>query len=94
MPGTLSSEKLDSIMTLITTGASFMDIMTALGKLGFAALSVLALGGTILATPFTIVLYIVSMKFFKNIERKRADRFSRQKEREQLSGYQKNTEAS
>ncbi len=74
LPGILTWEKIDSLMVLINTGAGFTIIITELSKLGIDALTVLLLGGSILATPFTIVGYFSSLKFFNAIEEKRMKR--------------------
>ena len=74
LPGILTWEKIDSIMVLIDTEAGFTIIITELSKLGIDALTVLLLGGGVLATPFAIVGYFLSLKFFKVIEEKRIKR--------------------
>ncbi|MCK4837984.1 MAG: DUF2062 domain-containing protein [Desulfobulbaceae bacterium] len=74
LPGILTWEKIDSIMILIDTKAGFTIIITELSKLGIDALTVLLLGGCVLATPFAIVGYFLSLKFFKVIEEKRIKR--------------------
>jgi hypothetical protein len=74
IPGILTWEKIDSIMVLINSGASFTTTITELSKLGVGALTVLLIGGCVLATPFTIVSYFMSLNFFKIIEDKRARR--------------------
>ncbi len=74
LPGILTWEKIDSIMILIDTKAGFTIIITELSKLGIDALTVLLLGGGVLATPFAIVGYFLSLKFFKVIEEKRIKR--------------------
>ena len=74
LPGILTWKKIDSIMVLIDAGASFTATITELGKLGADALTVLLVGGCVLATPFAIIGYFLSLNFFKVIEDKRAKR--------------------
>lgn len=74
LPGILTWEKIDSFMVLVNNGASFMTTMTELSKLGMDALTVMLVGGCVLATPFTIAGYFLSLNFFKLIEEKRAKR--------------------
>jgi hypothetical protein len=74
LPGILTWEKIDSIMVLINDGASFTITITELSKLGVDALIVLLIGGCVLATPFAIAGYFLSLKFFNSIEEKRAKR--------------------
>jgi hypothetical protein len=79
IPGILTWEKIDSIMVLINSGVGFTTTITELSKLGVEALTVLLIGGCVLATPFAIVSYFMSLNFFKVIEDKRAKRRASQK---------------
>ncbi|MEN8134209.1 MAG: DUF2062 domain-containing protein [Thermodesulfobacteriota bacterium] len=74
LPGILTWEKIDSLMVLINEGAGFTAIITELSKLGVNALTVLLIGGCVLATPFAIAGYFLSLNFFKVVEEKRAKR--------------------
>ncbi|MBU0481977.1 MAG: DUF2062 domain-containing protein [Proteobacteria bacterium] len=85
LPGVITWEKMSVVMGAITSFAGFTAEMAALGKLGVAAVCVLVLGGCILALPFTIVSYFLSLQFFRKIETKRAERRARQNSRDQLS---------
>ena len=77
LPGLLTWEKIDSIMVSISSGAGYMEIISELALLGGDALSVLLLGGCILATPFTVAGYFLSLNFFKVIEERRKRRKAR-----------------
>jgi len=77
MPGILTWDKIDAIMVLILSGAGFTILITEMSKLGVDALTVLLVGGCILATPFAIISYFVSLNFFKIIAEKRAKRMIR-----------------
>ena len=73
-PGILTWEKIDSIMIAINSGANFKAMFAELSKLGVEAIAALIAGGCVLATPFAIASYFLSLNFFKIIEEKRARR--------------------
>jgi len=79
LPGILTWEKIVSVMVTINSGAGFTTIFKELSKLGTEAISVLLLGGIILAAPFALASYFLSLNFFRVIEEKR---FRRKKRRE------------
>ena len=83
LPGILTWEKIDSIMITISSGASFMVVISELGMLGADALSVLLLGGCVLATPFTAAGYFLSLNFFRVIAEKRKKRRARKEKNAQ-----------
>ena len=85
-------EFIDELMKLIASDAGFMDTVQEFGKLGFNAVNALVLGGVVLATPFTVAAYYILLKFFRNIDTKRAEKIARQNTREQFARYQENTE--
>jgi uncharacterized protein (DUF2062 family) len=70
LPGVLTWDKFDSLMESISSGAGFMVTIDQMGSLGFDALSVLLLGGFILALPFTVASYFLSLNFFRIVEEK------------------------
>ena len=74
LPGILTWDKIDSIMLSISSGAGFMVTISQMGSLGLNALTVLMLGGCILALPFTIASYFFSLNFFQVIDEKRKRR--------------------
>ncbi|MBU0674641.1 MAG: DUF2062 domain-containing protein [Proteobacteria bacterium] len=74
LPGHLSRERIEAIMAMISSGATFFDIIMALGHLGFSALIVLLLGGSILAAPFALCSYLLSLKIFKSVAAQRLTR--------------------
>ena len=74
IPGNVSWEKMSELMEAITTGANFNESFTALGHMGLDALFILLIGGSILATPFTIAAYILSFMFFSTIQQKRREK--------------------
>ena len=94
LPGILTWEKIDSIMVSISSKAGFMDIISELALLGGDALSVLLLGGSILAAPFTVAGYLLSLNFFKVIEETRKRRRAKkEKDDARQNKYKKDTSA-
>jgi len=74
LPGILTWDKIDSLMLSISSGAGFVAIIGQMGNLGLDALTVLLLGGFVLALPFTIASYFFSLNFFRIVEEKRKRR--------------------
>lgn len=70
-PNDLSWERIRSLMDVIFSDASYIVIFKSISHLGMEAIIVLLLGGTILATPFTIASYFISLKFFISLRNKR-----------------------
>jgi uncharacterized protein (DUF2062 family) len=58
-------------MELISNGAGFMTTLNEMGSLGLDALAVLLVGGCVLALPFSIAGYFLSLNFFRAIKKKR-----------------------
>lgn len=78
LPGILTWDKIDSLMVFVNNGEGFTAIISELSKLGLDALTVLLIGGCVLALPFTVISYFLSLNFFRVIETKRAERRARQ----------------
>ena len=74
LPGVLTRDKIDAVMELISTGAGFMTTLREMGGLGLDALVVLLLGGCILAIPFTVAGYFISLNFFQAVDKKKRPR--------------------
>jgi hypothetical protein len=74
LPGIMKWEKIDSILVAINSGEGFTAIIIALSRLGIDALAVLLIGGFVLATPFAVICYFLSLNFFRVIEKKRNKR--------------------
>jgi hypothetical protein len=81
MPGILNWGKIDAIMVSIKNGAGFATMISELSRLGFDALTVMLLGGSILAAPFALIGYFLSLNFFSVIEAKRMQRRTTQENR-------------
>lgn len=71
LPGVLTREKIDAVMELISTGAGFMTTLNEMGSLGLDALVVLLVGGCILALPFTVLGYFISLNFFQAVDKRK-----------------------
>lgn len=71
LPGRLSWQKIEEVMGVVLADAGFSKSLGALGALGYDAMSVLLLGGIILAVPATLVAFPFSRRLFATIRRKR-----------------------
>ena len=68
----LSWGKIQVTLEYITNDAGFRDSLTAVGGLGQEAISTLVLGGCLLAAPFTLGGYFLSLYFFSTLQKRRA----------------------
>ena len=73
-PGNISWEKMTELMDALSNGANFSDSLSALGHMGLEALLLLLIGGMILAIPFTIASYVLSLLFFRSMQQKRREK--------------------
>ena len=71
LPYDLSWERIQTVMDVVSGHGSFMNSMEALGKLGGESILVMLTGGCILALPFTIAGYYVSLNYFTSLRRKK-----------------------
>lgn len=71
LPGYLSWERIQSLLDLLASGASFKQSLVLLGQMGLEATAVMLLGGTLLAIPFTFAGYVLTFKFFRTMRHKR-----------------------
>lgn len=74
LPGHLSWERIQSLLSLFASGASFKQSLALLGQLGLEAAAVMLVGGILLAIPFTCAGYILTLKFFRAIRKKRMEK--------------------
>lgn len=76
LPDLLSWHRLQEVMAIRTSEgpgfAAFKSSLVAIGALGFDAIMVMLIGGTLLAIPLTIVGYYYALKFFTRIRNKRS----------------------
>lgn len=72
--GSLSWERIHAAMEVLFSGAGYAEILQTISHLGKEAVIVMLLGGFILATPFTVVSYVGSLRFFTTLRNKRRAR--------------------
>lgn len=83
-PGLLSWQRLQEMMNVLSTASGFNGFkssLTAISSLGFDAITVLVVGGTLLALPFTALSYFYSLKLYTKLRNK--------KQKKQVAGSQK-----
>ena len=73
-PSNISWEKMTELMEALSSGAHFKESFVALGHMGLEALIVILIGGSILAIPFTVAMYVLSFLFFRSLQQKRRER--------------------
>jgi hypothetical protein len=74
LPGQLSWDRIQALLGVFASEAGFRQTLTLLGQLGLEAAAVMLLGGTLLAIPFTCAGYILTLKFFRALRKKRAEK--------------------
>ncbi|MFH1019033.1 MAG: DUF2062 domain-containing protein [Pseudomonadota bacterium] len=74
LPGHLSWERIQALLSLFTSDAGFKESLATLWQLGLDAAAVMLLGGVLLAIPFTCAGYILAFKFFRALRKKRQDK--------------------
>jgi len=74
LPGHLSWDRIQSLLGLFASRASFKQSLVLLGQMGLEAAVVMLLGGILLAIPFTCAGYILTFKFFRAIRKKRMEK--------------------
>jgi uncharacterized protein (DUF2062 family) len=76
LPYDLSWERIQSVMAVISGHSNFKTSLDALGKLGGESIMVMLAGGVILALPFTIASYFLSLSFFTSLRQKKNKRMT------------------
>lgn len=74
LPGKHSWDDVSELINLVVTGGNFKETLAAFTHVSVNSLSVLIVGGIILAIPFTALFYFLSHKFFCNIQQKRLEK--------------------
>lgn len=74
LPGRLSWERIQNLLSQLSSGADFEQSLTLLAQMGTDAALVMLMGGILLAIPFTCLGYIFTLKFFRAIRRKRMEK--------------------
>lgn len=73
-PYDLNWEKIQNIVNEILSSQGFVHTLKLLAGLGYEAIVVLLVGGTVLALPFAIVSYYLSLSAFLKIRAKRREK--------------------
>jgi len=73
-PNDLSWDRIKTVMDAVFSDASFTERLNSLTLLGMDTIIVLVVGGFILATPFTLASYFVSLRFFTGLQAKRREK--------------------
>lgn len=58
----------EEVLKTIWTGACFLESLTIIKKLGLDAILVLLSGGLVIAAPFAILSYVISLRFFNMLQ--------------------------
>ncbi len=64
-------ERMKSVLDILLAKPGLTESLQALGGLGFEAAIILVVGGSILAFPFTIASYFLSLRFFVKMQEKK-----------------------
>jgi len=70
-PYELSWERIHEIMAIISGHIGFQKTMAELSKLGWESIAVMLVGGAVLALPFAVAGYFLSLYFYNKLRRKR-----------------------
>lgn len=73
-PYEISWQKMKSVLDILLSGQSFSTSLHAVFSLGYEACVVMVIGGLVLALPFTILSYFLSLKLFITIHKKRRNK--------------------
>ncbi len=73
-PYSINWERIKELLTVLLTGSGITERIEILGHLGYEATIVLIIGGLVISTPLSIGSYIVSLRFFSNLQEQRRKR--------------------
>ncbi len=73
-PGNLSWIKIQGVLLSIEDGSGFMNTIHHIAALGSKAIVAMIAGGCLLALPFTVAGYFISLNIFQKIEARRLKR--------------------
>jgi len=73
-PGNLSWHRINTVLQQIEEGRSFMSTFHHIAALGTKAIAAMIAGGCLLAIPFTLAGYFISLNIFIKIEARRSKR--------------------
>ncbi|MFQ6757618.1 MAG: DUF2062 domain-containing protein [Deltaproteobacteria bacterium] len=74
LPGRLSWDRIQDLLGVFASDASFRENLARLGQMGLEAVAVMLAGGVLLAIPFTCAGYILAFKFFRALRKKRREK--------------------
>lgn len=84
-PGSLSWQKINAVIQKIEAGSGFMATIHQITALGAKAIAAMVAGGCLLALPFTVAGYFISLSIFQKIEKRRLTRREGRKNNDQPS---------
>lgn len=70
-PYNLNWDRMRLVLDVLLSKPGLIESIQSLGSLGLEAVIILLIGGSILALPFTIASYFVSLRFFITVQEKR-----------------------
>jgi len=70
-PYYLNWERMKTVLDILLAKPGLTESLHALGSLGFEAAIILVIGGSILAFPFSVASYFLSLRFFIRIRDKK-----------------------
>ncbi len=70
-PYDLSWDRISSVMDIIFSHAGFRQSLQAISQLGMDAVTLMLVGGVVLAFPIAIISYFVTLRFFIVLQKKR-----------------------
>lgn len=73
-PGNLSWQRINGVLQKIEAGSGFMTTIHHIAALGAKAIFAMVAGGCLLAMPFTVAGYFLSLNIFQKIEMRRQKR--------------------
>ena len=79
-PYELNWDRIKNVLDILMARPGFTESLEALSSLGYEAVIVLLVGGCILALPFAVLSYFVSLRFFITIRKKRREKHLLQKQ--------------
>ncbi len=84
-PGHLSWHRINGVLQKIEGGSGFMASLHHIAALGAKAIAAMLAGGCLLALPFTVAAYFISLSIFQKIEKRRQKRREDRKTNDQPS---------
>ena len=73
-PGHLGWHRIKAVIHQIEEGSDFMAILNHIAALGAKAIAAMVAGGCLLAIPFSVAGYFISLNIFRKIEARRRSR--------------------